>query len=170
MRRTSSSGSMRWTRFSELKELLNEQISSTPLMLLESNSSVDADLERVTLAHRYLSSLRPPLLAGYQHCSEQNQQHMLLKLHVDEPPFGACCQAAHIKTICSTCWVGCVLTANAPLQGPNGIGPRPSLTGDLGLVDSSSSECDFGVQGCRVNRSPNITGQYSTHWMTQFIL
>lgn len=35
MRRTSSSGSMRCRRFSELKELLNQQILSTPLTLLK---------------------------------------------------------------------------------------------------------------------------------------
>lgn len=33
------------------------------------------------------------------------------------PSFDACCRAAHINAICSSCWTGCVLAANKPLQG-----------------------------------------------------
>lgn len=48
--------------------------------------------------------------------------------------FGGCCQAEHSKAICPGCCVGCVLTANEPLQALNGIKMRPPHVGDLGLV------------------------------------
>lgn len=54
MRRTSSSGSMRWTRFSELKELLKRQILSAPLMLLKAASAPLLMLTWI-IAHRYTS-------------------------------------------------------------------------------------------------------------------
>lgn len=54
--------------------------------------------------------------------------------HNDTWSFGTCCQAAHMKAICSSCWVNCALKANEPLQGLNGIQPRPPLPDDLGSV------------------------------------
>lgn len=42
-------------------------------------------------------------------------------VHIDECFFGACCQAEHINSMYSGFCVGCVLTANEPLQGSDEI-------------------------------------------------
>lgn len=45
----------------------------------------------------------------------------------EKESFDACNQAERIKAICSSCWLGCVLTANKRFQGSNWIKMRTPL-------------------------------------------
>lgn len=75
--------------------------------------------------------------------------------HTDTRSFGTCWQAAHIKAICSSCWVNCALKANEPL---NGIEPRPPLPDNLGCF--VPHQCDNSVQIC-----PNELSQRGTKFI-----
>lgn len=77
-----------------------------------------------------------------------------LFVHIDKQSFGSCCQAEHIKASCHGCWVSCVLKANWPLWGLNGIKLRSSLLGDLGsVVLFPIRQCDFCVHKQYVQRN-----------------
>lgn len=74
--------------------------------------------------------------------------------YIDKRSFGSCCQAEHIKASCYGCWVSCVLKANCPLRGLNGIKLRSSLLGDLGsVVLFPIRHCDFRVHKQYVQRN-----------------
>lgn len=68
---------------------------------------------------------------------ERQRRYRTISLIFDSQSFAACCQAVHIKTICSTCWVGCVLAANEPLRGLDWKRAKASsFLGDLGSLVS----------------------------------
>lgn len=78
--------------------------------------------------------------------------------HNDKWYFSTCCQAEHIKAICSGCWVSCVLTVKVPLQGLIAMELRAHLPGDL---DSAVVAFCY----CCVHICPNeLTQRENGHW------
>lgn len=86
-------------------------------------------------------NLRKPWVDERKRCWINTQRQQRWKIgdhivHADKQSFGTCCQAAHINTICSSCWVCCALTAKELLSASDGNEPRPPPLGQLGSAAS----------------------------------
>lgn len=81
--------------------------------------------------------------------TKERDQTLNSSVHFDTRSLDACCQAAQITAVCSGRCVGCVLTADDPFHGLDGIEPRTPVLGDLGSAELAryrTSPYDPGVK------------------------